>query len=78
MCSIGRVAPAFTVSTLRAAPSAASGEQTQAQSTWAFGENPAGQILSRCGRMCIGPVWLAASIISQRVLQEVRFLGRLK
>lgn len=50
----------------------------QAQSTWALGEDPVGQIFSRCGRMCIGPVWIAVLTISERVLPELWFLGRLK
>lgn len=38
----------------------------QAQSTWALGEDPVGQIFSRCGRMCIDRACVDSCLDNQR------------
>lgn len=77
-CAVWKSRTCNSASTLRAALSTADGEQAQAASSWAFGEDPMDKFSSDAEGRGLGPVYMVVSTTGQRVFPKLRFLRRFK
>ena len=77
-CAVWKSGTCSSTFTLRAALSAAGGEQAQAASSWAFGEDQMDKFSSDTEGRGLGPVYMLVSTTGQRVFPKLRFLRRFK
>lgn len=77
-CAVWKSRTCNSAFTLSAALSAAGGEQAQAASSWAFGEDPMDKLSRNTEGRGLGPVYMVVSTNGQRVFPKLWFLRRFK